>query len=132
MTKKPETKIVASLNEQWEKMSDSKMGYPQSSVIVKEDLAKNNSEAVQKILKEIDNSTKWANENKEEAGAFAEEVGITGKKEIIAKSLERANLNYVSALDSESEYIKYYDKIYSLEPKAIGGKKVNEEIFLQK
>ena len=70
-----------------------------------------------------------ANENKEEAGAFAEEVGITGKKEIIAKSLERANLNYVSALDSESEY---YDKIYSLEPKAIGGKKINEEIFLQK
>ncbi|MDV5106403.1 MqnA/MqnD/SBP family protein [Clostridium perfringens] len=132
MTKKPETKIVASLNEQWEKMSDSKMGYPQSSVIVKEDLAKNNSEVVQKILKEIDNSTKWANENKEEAGAFAEEVGITGKKEIIAKSLERANLNYVSALDSESEYIKYYDKIYDLEPKAIGGKKVNEEIFLQK
>ena len=132
MTKKPETKIVASLNEQWKKMSDSKMGYPQSSVIVKEDLAKNHSEAVQKILKEIDNSIKWANENKEEAGAFAEEVGITGKKEITAKALERANLNYVSALDNESEYINFYDKIYSLEPKAIGGKKINEEIFLQK
>ena len=132
MTKKPETKIVASLNEQWKKMSGSKNGYPQSSVIVKEDLAKNHSEAVKKVLKEIDNSIKWANENKEEAGAFAEEVGITGKKEITAKALERANLNYVSALDNESEYINFYDKIYSLEPKAIGGKKINEEIFLQK
>lgn len=132
MTKKPDTKIVASLNDQWKEMSDSQMGYPQSSVIVKEDLVNNHSDAVQKILKEIDESTKWANENREEAGSFAEEVGITGKKEIIAKSLERANLNYVSSVDSESVYIGYYDKIYSLEPKAIGGKKVNEEIFLQK
>lgn len=132
MTKKPDTKIVASLNDQWKKISDSQMGYPQSSVIVKEDLVNNHFDAVQKILKEIDESTKWANENKEEAGSFAEEVGITGKKEIIAKSLERANLNYVSSVDNESVYIGYYDKIYSLEPKAIGGKKVNEEIFLQK
>lgn len=132
MTKKPDTKIVASLNDQWKEMSDSEMGYPQSSVIVKEDLVNNHFDDVQKILKEIDNSTKWANENREEAGSFAEEVGITGKKEIIAKSLERANLNYVSAVDSESAYIGYYDKIYSLEPKAIGGKKVNEDIFLQK
>lgn len=132
MTKKPDTKIVASLNDQWKEMSDSQMGYPQSSVIVKEDLVNNHFDDVQKILKEIDESTKWANENREEAGSFAEEVGITGKKEIIAKSLERANLNYVSSVDSESVYIGYYDKIYSLEPKAIGGKKVNEEIFLQK
>ncbi|ELC8441346.1 ABC transporter substrate-binding protein [Clostridium perfringens] len=132
MTKKPDTKIVASLNDQWKEMSDSQMGYPQSSVIVKEDLVNNHFDDVQKILKEIDKSTKWANENREEAGSFAEEVGITGKKEIIAKSLERANLNYVSSVDSESVYIGYYDKIYSLEPKAIGGKKVNEEIFLQK
>ena len=132
MTKKPDTKIVASLNDQWKEISDSQMGYPQSSVIVKEDLVNNHFDDVQKILKEIDESTKWANENKEEAGSFAEEVGITGKKEIIAKSLERANLNYVSSVDNESIYIGYYDKIYSLEPKAIGGKKVNEEIFLQK
>lgn len=132
MTKKPDTKIVASLNDQWKEISDSQMGYPQSSVIVKEDLVNNHFDDVQKILKEIDESTKWANENKEEAGSFAEEVGITGKKEIIAKSLERANLNYVSSFDNESVYIGYYDKIYSLEPKAIGGKKVNEEIFLQK
>lgn len=132
MTKKPDTKIVASLNDQWKEISDSQMGYPQSSVIVKEDLVNNHFDDVQKILKEIDESTKWANENKEEAGSFAEEVGITGKKEIIAKSLERSNLNYVSSVDNESIYIGYYDKIYSLEPKAIGGKKVNEEIFLQK
>ncbi|MDZ4992793.1 PhnD/SsuA/transferrin family substrate-binding protein [Clostridium perfringens] len=132
MTKKPDTKIVASLNDQWKEMSDSQMGYPQSSVIVKEDLVNNHFDDVQKILKEIDESTKWANENREEAGSFAEEVGITGKKEIIAKSLERANLNYVSSVDSKSVYIGYYDKIYSLEPKAIGGKKINEEIFLQK
>ncbi|EGT3616252.1 ABC transporter substrate-binding protein [Clostridium perfringens] len=132
MTKKPDTKIVASLNDQWKEMSDSEMGYPQSSVIVKEDLVNNHFDDVQKILKEIENSTKWANENREEAGSFAEEVGITGKKQIIAKSLERANLNYVSAGDSESAYIGYYNKIYSLEPKAIGGKKINEEIFLQR
>lgn len=131
MKKKPDTKIVTSLNEQWKNMSSSKFGYPQSSVIVSEALVKKNPEAVKKILKEIDNSTKWANENKEEAGTFSEEVGITGKKEIIAESLKRANLNYVSALDYESEYINYYNKIYNLEPKAIGGKKINEGIFLQ-
>lgn len=132
MAKKPETKIVASLNNQWKDMNDSEMGYPQSSVIVKDQLVNKNFDAVQSILKEMDSSTKWANENSEEAGTFAEEIGITGKKEIIAESLKRANLNYVSAVDSESAYIGYYDKIYSLEPKAIGGKKVNEEIFLQK
>lgn len=132
MMKKPETKIVASLNKLWEGMSDSNMGYPQSSVIVKDSLVNNNFNDLKKILDEIEISTKWANENKEEAGAYAEEVGITGKKEIIAKSLERANLEYTSAVDSESAYIGYYNKIYSLEPKAIGGKKVNEEIFLQK
>lgn len=132
ISKKPNTKIVASLNDLWKEMNDSNMGYPQSSVIVKEDLVNKNFEDVQKILTEINASTKWANNNKEEAGAYAEEVGITGKKEVIAKALERANLDYTSAVDSESIYIGYYNKIYSLEPKAIGGKKVNEEIFLQK
>lgn len=131
MSKKPDTKIVASLNDLWKGINDTNMGYPQSSVIVKDELVNNNFDDVKKILNEINISTKWANDNKEEAGAYAEEVGITGKKDIIEKSLERANLGYVSALDSESIYIGYYNKIYSLEPKAIGGKKVNEEIFLQ-
>lgn len=132
MIKKPNTKIVASLNDFWKKMSDSNMGYPQSSVIVKDDLVNKNFDDVKKILDEIEKSTKWANENKEKAGAYAEEVGITGEKEIISKSLEKANLNYKSAVNSKNDYIGYYNKIYSLEPKAIGGKKVNEEIFLQK
>lgn len=132
MAKKKDTKIVASLNEKWKEMSKLDRGYPQSSLIVNEDFYLNHKKDLDKILKEVEKSLKWTEDHKKEAGEFAEEVGITGKKEIIEKALEKANLHYVSALDSEKEYIYFYDKIYSLEPKAIGGKKINDEIFLQK
>lgn len=132
MTKKDDVKIFKSLNEEYKELNNSEYGFPQATIIVKSSFLKENKEFVEEFLNKVNDSTKWANENKAELANYCEEIGVSTEKAMIEKSIERANINFVPIKDNKEEYTKYYNYLFESNPKSLGGSLPDEGIFMEK
>ncbi|MBN1042698.1 ABC transporter substrate-binding protein [Clostridium botulinum] len=132
LSKKDNLNILLDLNEEWKKENDSEYGYPQATIIIKKDLIENNNKLVEKILREIENSTIWAYKDKEALGDYCEEIGVSANKNIIVSAMERANIKYVDIKDSVSEYNTYFKKLYEFDNITVGGNIPDEGIYMEK
>ncbi|MCB2290934.1 ABC transporter substrate-binding protein [Clostridium sp. CS001] len=130
--KKPDIKIIFNLNEEWTKITGNANGYPQSSLIIKKDLLENNKEFVEEFLVKYKESIEWANKNPEKLGEYAQELKFSMTKEIVQKSITRANIKYVDIKDSIKDYEVYFKALFEFESKSIGGKLPDEGLYMQK
>jgi NitT/TauT family transport system substrate-binding protein len=130
--KKPDTKIIFNLNEEWSKITGSANGYPQSSLIIKKDLIENNKEFVESFLVKYKESIEWANQNPEKLGEYAQELKMSMTKQVVQNSITRANIKYVYIKDSIKDYEDYFKALFEFEPKSIGGKLPDEGLYMQK
>lgn len=124
--------IMLDLNEEWKKINNSEYGYPQSTIIVKKELYDEDKEFVNNLLNQVEESEKWANSNKEALGDYCEEIGVSAQKPIVIKAVDRANLKYVDIKDSIKDYKTYFEKLNAFDPKTIGGKVPDDEIFMER
>lgn len=124
--------VILDLNEEWKKINNLEYGYPQSTIIVKKDLYENHKEFVKEFLNQVKDGTQWIYENKETLGTYCEEIGVSAKKEIVMKSLEKSNIQYVDIKDCYKEYKAYFEKLNQFDPKTIGGSIPDDEIFMEK
>lgn len=127
--KKEDTKIILDLNEEWGKAAGTDKGYPQASLIIKKDLIENNREFVEDFIKAYEESRKWAVENSETLGGYAEELGISVAKETIEKGIIWNNVESFNIIDGKEEYKAYYEAILDFAPDFIGGKIPDEDIY---
>lgn len=132
MAKKEDAKIIFDLNEEWSNASGAEKGFPQSSLVVKIDLIENNIEFVENFIKNYESSIKWAVENQDELGDYAEELGISIEKDIIKKGIRWTNPSDFSIKDSTLEYEIYYNAILDFASDFIGGKLPNEELYFER
>jgi NitT/TauT family transport system substrate-binding protein len=130
--KKPDTKIIFNLNEEWSNITGNANGYPQSSLIIKKDLLENNKEFVEGFLAKYKESIEWANQNPEKLGEYAQELKLSMNKEVVQKSITRANIKYVDIKDSIRDYEVYFKALFEFESKSIGGKLPDEGLYMQK
>lgn len=129
MIKKEDVKILYDLNEEWSKISGAEKGFPQASLIIKEDLIENNSDFVDAFIKEYEASRLWAAENPAELAEYAEELEIGVAKEIIESGIRWTNPESFKIGDNLEEYKVYYQAIIDFAPDFIGGKIPGEELY---
>ena len=120
------------LNKEWKKSNNSEYGFPQATIIVKKELIENDREFVDNILKAVDESTQFVYSDKDTLGTYCEEIGVSAEKAIIVKSIDNSNIKYVYIKDSYKEYETYFEKLNEFDPKTLGGKIPDEEIFMEK
>lgn len=132
LQKKPNTNLVIDLNDQWKKLTSSKYGYPQSSLIIKGEVISKHKDFVDKLLKEYEESIKWANANPEELGNYAEELKLSVNKAVLKEALKRANMNFVNNEEAKADYDKYFKMLMDSDPKTIGGKLPDENLYFKK
>lgn len=130
--KKEDAKVVSSLNEEWSKATQSSKGYPQASLIIKSDLLENEKDFIEKFVKEYEKSEKWARENPEELGDYAEDLEISVKKAAIIEGQDRINMGFVEVKDCKEEYEVYFKTILDFAPESIGGKLPDEEFYFKR
>lgn len=131
-TKNSDFTTMMDLNDEWKKINNSEYGFPQSTIIVKNDLIDNDKEFVDKLLDKVKESTEWMYSDKEALGDYCEAIGVSAKKPIIVKAVDRANVKYVSIKDCSKEYEIYYNKLNDFDPSTIGGSIPDEGIFMEK
>lgn len=124
--------VILDLNEEWKKINNSEYGYPQSTIIVKKDLSENHKAFVKEFLAQVKAGTEWLYTDKETLGTYCEEIGVSAKKPIIIKSIDKSNIKYVDIKDSYREYKTYFQKLNEFDPKTIGGSIPDDEIFMEK
>lgn len=132
MIKKDNAKVIFDLNQEWAKVANTEKGYPQASLIIKEELLENNMEFVKNFIKEYEESRKWASDNPTELGEYAEELQISINKETIEKGIIWTNIESFHIKDTVEEYEKYFQAILDFAPDFIGGKMPNEEIYFER
>ncbi len=132
LAKNNKAKIIANLNEEWKKINSSEYGYPQSTVIVKKELIKEDKEFVEKFLNKLKESCDFAAEKNSELPDYCQTIGVSTNKSVILTSMERANINYTPIKDCYEEYNTYFNKLKELDASTIGGKVPDEEIFMEK
>jgi len=131
-SKNDKFKVILDLNEEWKKINNSEYGYPQSTIIVKKELYENNKEFVKEFLSKVKSGIEWSYSDKDTLGTYCEEIGISAKKPIIVKAMDKSNIKYVDIKDSYKEYQTYFEKLNQFDPKTIGGNVPNDEIFMEK
>ena len=132
MMKDENAKIILDLNEEWKGLTGSNIGYPQASLIIKEDLIESNPKFVKEFIKLYEESIEWAKENPEELGQIAEEMEMGIKKEALVKGMERINIGNFPIENSQKEYMDYFNLLLEFAPDSIGGKVPDEKIFYGK
>ena len=122
-------KILASTNDAYENTFDISEGYPQFSVIVRKDFAKNNKEYVNKFLSKLKESIEFVNNNPLQAGAYGEELKIPIKPQILSKAIKRCNLKFIEIDKFKQNYKYLFDILYNYNNEAVGGTVPDESIY---
>ena len=131
MSKKTNIKILLNLNEEWKNLNNSKVGFPQSTLLIREDFYTDNKKISKKIMENIKESIEWINENPNEAGIISEGLGITVNKDILPNAIERGNLKFYNIEETKNEYIKFFEVI-DKEDYNGEGQANYEEVFIKK
>ena len=113
MAKNSDIKIVLSLNDEWTKVNNVENGYPQSTLLIKEEFYNKikDTNAYDKLIEAFNESEKWVIDNPQLAAEKCEELGITVNKDVINESIKNSNLKFTKIEDSEEEYEAYFSTI---------------------
>lgn len=113
MAKNSDIKIVLSLNDEWRKVNNVENGYPQSTLLIKEEFYNKikDTNAYDKLIEAFNESEKWVIDNPQLAAEKCEELGITVNKDVINESIKNSNLKFTKIEDSKEEYEAYFSTI---------------------
>ncbi|WP_343342545.1 ABC transporter substrate-binding protein [Terrisporobacter petrolearius] len=129
LTKNADLKVICGVNDTWKDVFKNENGYPQSTLIIKSSFAKENPEFVSNFIKILDANIKYTNENPKEAGEFALKFGVNIKAPLLAKAIDRTNLKFIAIDGCKDDYVNYYNSLSSFNPKVLGGKVPDDNIY---
>lgn len=113
MAKNSDIKIILSLNDEWIKANNVENGYPQSTLLIKEEFYNKikDTNVYDKLIEAFNESEKWVIDNPQLAAEKCEELGITVNKDVINESIKNSNLKFTKIEDSKEEYETYFSTI---------------------
>lgn len=113
MAKNNDIKIILSLNDEWIKGNNVENGYPQSTLLIKEEFYNKirDTNSYDKLIEAFEESGKWVIDNPQLAAEKCEELGITVNKDVINESIKNSNLRFTTIEDSKKEYEAYFSTI---------------------
>ena len=118
--------IVLDLNELWESINGSPL--ITGCLIARSEVLEKYKEAVESFLSLYSSSVDWVNSNNAEASLLIEKYGII-KAAVAAKALPYCNIICMRGEEMKKALNIYYNSLYSLNPKSVGGSIPSEEIY---
>lgn len=129
LTKNLGTNIVANLNDEWKNLVNSDLGYPQATLVIKEEIYNSNPKLMEEFVNELKSSVAFLYKDREKTIQYIKENGLGVDTTILDKILTRANIFYTPILDCQEEYNRYFEVLEKVNSKVIGGKIPDEEIY---
>lgn len=131
LTKKPETKIIYDVQEEWKKLNNGE-SYPQTAVLIKKEVVEKYPQLANAFLENLIGSIQFAKVDPKTTGTYMEELNPNLKAGIVAKAIPNCNLEFKHAADAKAALEAYYSKLMEFGPEHIGGKMPDENFYYQK
>lgn len=129
LSKSPTSTIVANLNDEWKNITNSDLGYPQSTLVIKEEIYETNPKFVKEFINKLTESISKLYKNSGETVENVKRNSLSIDTSVLNKVLTRANIFYTPIIDCKEEYNNYFKVLELTNKKVIGGKLPDEEIF---
>lgn len=129
LSKSPTSTIVANLNDEWKNITNSDLGYPQSTLVIKEEIYETNPKFVKEFINKLTESISKLYKNSGETVENVKRNSLSIDTSVLNKVLTRANIFYTPIIDCKEEYNNYFKILKLTNKKVIGGKLPDEEIF---
>ncbi len=125
-------RIIIDLQEEWTEATGATDGIPQAALIISNDLIENHPDVVTAFLTEYEAAIDWLIANPEQAGAYAEELGLGLTAAIVVKSFNegRGNFTFRTAQESREALMDYYRILLGVNPDLIGGALPDDKFFM--
>ncbi len=121
-------RVAIDLNKEWEKSgADGKL--VTAGLVVRNDFAKNNPEAVKAFIEEYKNSTDFINNNVDEASLLVEKYDIV-KSPIAKKAIPGCNIVCITGEEMRTSLEGYFQTLFEQNPKSLGGKMPEKDFYL--
>lgn len=113
MSKNENIKIILNLNDEWANLNDVERGYPQSTLLIKEEFYNDikDTDLYDEIIKTFSEGEEWVLNNPQLAAEKCEELGITVNKVVINEAIRNSNLSFTEIEDCKLEYETYFSII---------------------
>lgn len=131
LMKNKDVKVVLDMQKEWEKVTGSS-SYPQSSLIVKNEVIEKYPEILENFLAKYKESIEWVNENPAEAGKYVEELEIGLKAALAQKAISGSNLKYVEASEARPAIEQFLKVLVDFSAESIGGELPKDELYFQR
>lgn len=129
LSKSPTSTIVANLNDEWKNITNSDLGYPQSTLVIKEEIYETNPKFVKEFINKLTESISKLYKNSGETVENVKRNSLSIDTSVLNKILTRANIFYTPIIDCKEEYNNYFKILELTNKKVIGGKLPDEDIF---
>mgnify|MGYP000297072092 CR=1 FL=1 len=126
MLEEPSVRIGLNLQSGWKSATD--MRLPQAVLAVKQDLAEENPELVEKFNSQYGEAINWVNDNGEQAAEMAKKFMDTPFK-VTKRSMPRINLIFARAREVKPEITRYLELLMEANKKSIGGRVPGEKFY---
>lgn len=113
-------KIVFDLNDEWDKVSDTKL--VMGCVIVRNEYLKENPEAVKQFMKDYEASIKAVNSDTDRIASLSESYGIITPAAVVKKAVPYCNIVFESGNEMKTNLSAYLKFLFDNNPQLIGGK----------
>ena len=129
LLKNSDLKVSVNITEEWSKVSDSEL--VMGCLIARKDFADQNPAAVEKFLKEYEESANYAVTNVTETAELSEKYGIMAKN-VAEIALPNCNIVYIDGDKMESYLGAYFEVLFNANPQSVGGSIPDEKLYYKK
>lgn len=131
LSRNPALSVLLDYQEEWARLEKREVSYPQSALVVKTALAKEQPAVVRAFLKAAADASAWVVDNPDAAGVLAEKY-LSISAAAATAAIPRCHLRFNETAQVQPEIEHFLAKLYSFQPQAIGGKLPDEGFYLQK
>ena len=127
LAKKDSIRRVLSINDEWEKISDSKL--MMGCVVALKSFVESNPDVVNSFLNEYNASIESAQNDIEAAAALCEKYGIIPAAAVAKKAIPECNLTFVSGGEMKASIEGYFQVLLDANKTSIGGKLPSDDFY---
>lgn len=127
LAKKDTLRRALSINDEWEKVSDSNL--MMGCVVALKSYVEANPEAVAKFLEEYQASIEYAINDVSGAAKLCEQYGIIASTAIAEKAIPECNLTFVSGSEMQEAIGGYFEVLLNADKTSIGGKLPSDDFY---
>ena len=120
-------RVAVDLNEEWQKLDNGSL-FITAGLIVRKAFAEEHPEAVAVFLEEYAASTKYVNENIEDAAALVEKYDIV-KAPIAVKAIPYCNIVCMTGKDMKAKVEGYFSVLFGQNEASVGGKLPADDFY---